>query len=241
MVSPYEELSQIYDEGWGFFAESYFRLVKELFRESFFRHRRILDVACGTGILALKLAQQGFSVVGLDSSPQMIALAQAKVKPGLSLFFEVQDMKELNVKEPFDLIFCTFDSINYLLSESDVAHFLVRVNSALKLSGFFMFDSVTEVLCEKHYRERSRRVGGVKFFEKSVYYPRRKTAITTFQFEDGSEEIHLQRPYGLKELTPLLHNNGFVICDKFSSPEGESYRPGSERLVCITRKKGYLY
>ncbi len=158
MVSPYEELSQIYDKGWGFFGESYFRLVKELFGESFFKHRRVLDVACGTGILALKLAQQGFFVVGLDSSPQMIALAQAKVKPGLSLFFKIQDMKELNVKEPFDLVFCTFDSINYLLSESDIAHFLARVNSALKLSGFFMFDSVTEVLCNKHYGERNRKV-----------------------------------------------------------------------------------
>ena len=238
MVSPYEKLSQIYDKGWGFFAESYFRLVKELFRESFFGHRRILDVACGTGVLALKLAQQGFFVVGLDSSPQMIALAQAKVNSGLSLFFEVQDMKELNVKEPFDLIFCTFDSINYLLSESDIAHFLARVNSALKLSGFFMFDSVTEVLCNKHYGERSRKVGGVRFLEKSSYYPRRKIAITTFQFEDGSEEIHLQKPYGLRELSPLLRNTGFIICDKFSSPEGELYRPGSERLVCITRKKG---
>jgi len=240
VVSPYEELSQIYDKGWGFFGESYFRLVKELFGESFFKHRRILDVACGTGILALKLAQHGFSVVGIDSSPQMIALAQAKVKPGLPVFFKVQDMKELDAKEPFDLIFCTFDSINYLLSESDIAHFLARVNSALKLSGFFMFDSVTEVLCNKHYGERSRKVGGVRFLEKSSYYPRRKIAITTFQFEDGSEEIHLQKPYGLRELAPLLRNSGFVICDKFSSPEGALYRPGSERLVCITRKKGRL-
>ncbi len=240
MVSPYEELSQIYDKGWGFFGQSYFRLVKELFRESFFSHRRILDVACGTGILALKLAQQGFSVVGIDNSPQMIALAQAKVKPELSLFFKVQDMKELNTKEPFDLIFCTFDSINYLLSEGDVAHFLARVNSALKSSGFFMFDSVTEVLCNKHYREHRRKVGGVRFLEKFGYYPRRKIAITTFQFEDGSEELHLQKPYGLRELAPLLYNSGFIICDKFSSPEGESYRSGSERLVCITRKKGRL-
>ncbi len=240
MVSPYEELSQIYDKGWGFFAESYFRLVKELFGESFLRHRRILDVACGTGVLALKLAQQGFFVVGLDSSTQMIALAQAKIDPGLSLFFEVQNMKELNVKEPFDLIFCTFDSINYLLSESDIAHFLARVNSALKLNGFFMFDSITEVLCNKHYGERSRKVDGVTFLERSSYHPRRKIAITTFQFKDGSEEIHLQKPYGLRQLAPLLRNTGFVICDKFSSPEGESYRHGSERLVCITRKKECL-
>lgn len=240
MASPYQELSQIYDKRWGFFANSYFRLVKELFRESFFRPRRILDVACGTGVLALKLAQEGFFVVGIDSSPEMISLAQAKVKPGLSLSFEVQDMKELKVEEPFDFIFCTFDSINYLLSESEIAHFLLRVNSALKWNGFFMFDSVTEVLCNKHYGERWRKVGRVKFLEKFSYYPRRKIAITTFQFKDGSEEIHLQKPYGLRELAPLLCNSGFIICDKFSSPEGESYRPGSERLVCITRKKGCL-
>jgi len=241
MLNPYQRLSQIYDEGWSFFADSYSGLVRELFSGGCFHHCRALDIACGTGTLALKLARQGFSVVGVDSSPEMIAVAQAKVEPELSLCFEVQNMEELDVKGPFDLILCTFDSLNYLLSEKDVAQFLDRVSSVLKLSGFFMFDSVTEAMYRnKHYKERSWELGGTRFLQKLSYNSRRKIAITRFQFEDGEEEIHLQKPYGLRELIPLLHNAGFVICDKFSGLKGESYQPGSERLIYITRKKGNL-
>ena len=129
------------------------------------------------------------------------------------------------------------NSVRYMIKDGGV---LARVNSALKLSGFFMFDSVTEVLCNKHYGERSRKLGGVRFLEKSSYYPRRKIAITTFQFEDGSEEIHLQKPYGLRELAPLLYNSGFVIYNRFSSPEGSYTDPGvSDWSVLLVRRNVY--
>jgi len=242
MASPYQRLSQIYDEGWSYFARSYFGLVKELFEDDYSFDRRVLDVACGTGTLALKLARQGFSVLGIDKSPEMIAVAnKAKVEPGLLISFEIQDMRQLNVKGTFDLALCTFDSINYLLSEEDLARYLTKISYALKVNGFFVFDSVTETLCKnKHCGGRFREFGEIRLRQKLSYDSKKRIATTRFIFGDGDQEVHLQKPYGLKELVPLLHEAGFVICDKFSSVKGEPYRNGNERLVCITRKKESL-
>jgi len=241
MASPYQTLSQIYDEGWSYFARSYFGLVKELFAESYSFGRRVLDVACGTGTLALKLARQEFSVLGVDKSPEMIAVARPTVEPGLLLSFEIQDMRQLNVKGVFDLALCTFDSINYLLSEEEVARYLTKISYALKVNGFFVFDSVTEnSFKNKHRKSQFREFGEIRFLQELSYDTKKRIATTRFIFEDGDEEIHLQKPYGLKELVPLLHEAGFVICDKFSTSNGKPYRNRSERLVCITRKKESL-
>lgn len=241
MASPYQRLSQIYDEGWSYFADSYFGLVKELFVDDYSFDRRVLDVACGTGTLALKLARQGFSVVGIDKSPEMIAVAKAKVESGLLLSFEIQDMRQLKVEGVFDLALCTFDSINYLLPEEEVARYLAKISHLLKLNGFFVFDSVTETSFRNKHREgQFREFGKTRFVQELSYDSKKRIATTRFIFEDGDEEIHLQKPYGLKELVPLLRNAGFVICDKFSTSDGKSYRKRSERLVCITRKKESL-
>ncbi len=40
--------------------------------------RRILDAGCGTGRVAIELARRGYSVVGVDADPRMLATAHAK-------------------------------------------------------------------------------------------------------------------------------------------------------------------
>src|SRR5215208_5518047 len=57
-------------------------LMGQYLREVLTRHpvadRRALDLACGTGTLALILADDGWEVVGLDSSAPMLAIARAR-------------------------------------------------------------------------------------------------------------------------------------------------------------------
>lgn len=67
---------------------------------------RVLDFGCGTGLLTEAMAVQGAQVVGLDVSPKMIAVLQAKIDGGLQGVTAVAGLLDA-VRGPFDLITCS--------------------------------------------------------------------------------------------------------------------------------------
>jgi 2-polyprenyl-3-methyl-5-hydroxy-6-metoxy-1,4-benzoquinol methylase len=90
-MKNYERLSGVYDLGWGDFAPQYLNLIDWLLREQGIHQARILDIACGTGILAIALSKRGHRVHGVDVSPKMIAVAESKSAGMANISFEVQD------------------------------------------------------------------------------------------------------------------------------------------------------
>lgn len=70
--------------------------------------RMVLDIGCGTGSLSLVLAGLGYQVTGIDLSPEMIALAQAKVAAAHhSVTFKVMDAAFPQFPpQQFDAIVC---------------------------------------------------------------------------------------------------------------------------------------
>ena len=152
MMKPYQRLSQVYDTGWGDFSEQYSGWINELLRERGLVQAKVIDLACGTGTLALDLAKCGHVVRGIDISPEMISRARAKAKAaGLAnISFEVQDIIRFEVDGMFDLATCTFDSINYIRKLPDLRKMITRVASTLCEGGLFIFDSNTKRLYQSH-------------------------------------------------------------------------------------------
>jgi 2-polyprenyl-3-methyl-5-hydroxy-6-metoxy-1,4-benzoquinol methylase len=140
-MKNYERLCRVYDLGWGDFARQYLNLINWLLREQGIRQARILDIACGTGILAIALAKRGHHVHGVDVSPRMIAVAESKSAGMANISFEVQDMKRFRAIGSYDLVTCTFDALNYVLREDTLKGLFDRVASALGRSGLYVFDS----------------------------------------------------------------------------------------------------
>ncbi len=76
--------------------------------------RRILDLACGTGIPPLELARRGYEVVGLDLPGEMLAVARRKAKKeGLKVEFIRGNALEIDFEEEFDAVTMFFSSITY--------------------------------------------------------------------------------------------------------------------------------
>lgn len=233
----YERLSQVYDLDWGEFAKKYVSLINELLDERSLDCVRILDLACGTGSLCAVLAKQGHSVVGIDSSPEMIEKARSRLRKKHDAFFDVQEMSRFSVDGTFDLVTCTFDSINYLLTPKELKGAIGRISGVMKEAGLFIFDSDTHRHYLNHHQgEYHRQLGGESFVQKCTYDPEKLIATTIFEFPDGAVEIHLQRPYDLPELKPMLAEAGLSVIYAYAHFDKTPFDRSSERLICVTER-----
>lgn len=67
--------------------------------------RSALDVGCGDGLLARALARRGMAVTAIDVAAQMIALAQARSQPGVSVDYRVADVMHTATLAPnYDVV-----------------------------------------------------------------------------------------------------------------------------------------
>jgi len=100
----------------------------------------VLELACGTGRVTIPIAQAGVEVVGLDSSPEMLAVAQQRVA---QLSPEVKerirllegDMRDFSLDEHFALIMIPFRSFLLLLSVEDQKQALRNIYRHLHPDG----------------------------------------------------------------------------------------------------------
>lgn len=111
------ENAQLYDASvpdWLGEVEFYNQLLNEIALQS----KSVLEVACGTGRIAVRLAQQGVRVVGIDLSADFLAGAHAK-SAGLNVRWEQADMRHFDLAEKFDLIIIPGHSFQFMLTPAD--------------------------------------------------------------------------------------------------------------------------
>jgi SAM-dependent methyltransferase len=138
--AAYEVLAPYYDDFTsGYQYEQWVAAIEERALALGLRGRRALDLACGTGNSTGPLLARGYSVLGCDISPAMIAEARRKY-PGQADSFLVADMRELPALGQFDLVLCLDDAVNYLLSADDLSAAFSGVARLLSPSGIFVFD-----------------------------------------------------------------------------------------------------
>ena len=101
---------------------------------------RLLDIACGTGNHATGLARMGWAVLGVDRSPEMLQIAEAKAE-GLPVRFMQRDMQDLEIPESgFDAAICLFDSIGYAVTNEAIARTLAGIRRNVRPDGLFLVE-----------------------------------------------------------------------------------------------------
>jgi len=136
-MTQYCKLADIYDFlVAGIDYEEWADYIEEILRRHGLSVKRVADLACGTGNTTLPLAARGYEVYGIDLAPAMLAKAQSKLQAqaaslGAGPCFLEQDMRELSLPVPMDLITCYHDGLNYITSPPDLGRVFRRVFSSL--------------------------------------------------------------------------------------------------------------
>ncbi|MEW2440814.1 class I SAM-dependent methyltransferase [Micromonospora marina] len=100
----------------------------------------VLELAVGTGRVALPLAARGLAVEGVEASPEMVA--QLRAKPGgADMPVAVGDMADVPVAGPYRLVFLVFNTLFNLVSEERQAACFRNVARVLAPGGAFVIET----------------------------------------------------------------------------------------------------
>lgn len=209
----------------------------------------VLDLGCGTGTLTELLARAGFDMIGVDSSEEMLEIAQSKKeKSGSDILYLLQDMREFELYGTVAAVVSVCDSLNYLTEYEDLVRTFRLVNNYLDPGGVFIFDLNTEYKYRELLGERTiaENREDQSFIWDNYYDEDQKIneyGLTLFIKEESGlyrkqEEFHYQRAYSMEEVRQALSEAGmeFVAAyDAFTrEPPGET----SGRVYVIARERG---
>lgn len=111
---------------------------RELAAEATRHDSAVLEVACGTGRIAIPLAQEGHGVVGLDASPWMLAVAQQKSHGLKNLRWIQADMRSFHLGETFARVVIPGHSFQHLTTAEDQVACLRCLKTHLRPGGLLV-------------------------------------------------------------------------------------------------------
>lgn len=204
-----------------------------------------VDLACGTGSVALLLAEEMDRVIGVDMSEEMltVALQRAQEQENRPLFV-CQMLQELQLDRAVDLAVCALDGLDYILDPADCCEAIRRVYKALNPGGIFIFDVNTP--------EKLRAMDGQVFLDEDddVYCVWRgefdeQTNICSYGMDlfqrrgdvwQRSFEEHREYAYTVEQLTEYLRSAGFTHIRVYADGKLEAPKAGEQRIYFSARK-----
>ena len=209
------------------------------------RPRSAIDLACGTGSVALLPAQQYDRVIGVDMSEEMLTVAQQRAyEQEKRPLFICQMLQQLRLPVAVDLAVCALDGLDYILNPADCKEAIARVYRALNPGGIFIFDVNTP--------EKLRAMDGQVFLDEDddVYCVWRGEfdeasniccyGMDLFQRQGNawyrSFEEHREYAYTVEQLTEYLKSAGFTHIRVYADGKLEAPGAGEQRIYFSARK-----
>ena len=235
--------------------EAWADYVDEIIQEHHPKAEKVMELACGTGSVALSLEELGYyKVTGTDLSPQMIEVAQQKAR-----LFEVDvdffdmDFTNITTDKKFDAIYSVFDSVNYLHSEQEIIKMLTQCRNILFDDGILIFDFSTptnSVQSVDYLNNEEAQQGNLRFFRTSDYNHDTRIHTNTFEIEKLSDdkkqvierfkEIHQQKNYTLEEMLSILEQTPYHLLATYGDFDLHDATNNSARITVVLQCQKHL-
>jgi SAM-dependent methyltransferase len=211
----------------------------------------VLEIACGTGRVALHLARLGYEVTGLDISSEMLDLARAKSTPDLKLEWRQGDMADFELGRLYALIFCAITSFAHLTESEGQASCLAACARHLLPGGRLVLDLrfpdpayYEEISSHVLFRWRQQLPSGEflsKFTVERLHLSEQRREITVFyDLETASGVQRAVTQYDLRDMFPyeaelVLHAAGFEVEAIYGAYDGQEFDDASDRMIYVAR------
>ena len=206
---------------------------------------RILDLPCGHGRIARRLAAMGAQVTGIDRSELFLEHARNDARQhGVDVDYQIGDMRTLSVAGAFDVVLNWFTSFGY---EDDDAlrTLLARMHRALVPGGRLLLETINlhqrnlQSDETSHTKELVTDEGTHFLIDRSHYDPH-DGRIHARRFITRSGQPTRMIPWQLRlfpltELKSWLLDAGFANVQAFGV-DGEVFRCDSERLIVVAQR-----
>ena len=239
LASSYDRLTQDVN------YEAIVAFYHEILKKEAVRPRSAIDLACGTGSVALLLARQYDRVIGVDMSEEMLTVAFQRGQQQEKMpMFICQKLQQLRLPRAVDMAVCALDGLDYILDPKDCKEAIRRVYHALNPGGIFIFDVNTP--------EKLRSMDGQVFLDEDddVYCVWRgefdedtnicSYGMDLFQREGESWyrsfEEHKEYAYTVSQLTDFLKAAGFTHIRVYADGKLEAPQAGEQRIYFSARK-----
>ncbi|MDD2804991.1 MAG: class I SAM-dependent methyltransferase [Elusimicrobiales bacterium] len=211
----------------------------------------VLELACGTGRLAIPFSKAGVDITGLDLAAPMLALARKKAAAaGQKINFIRGDARNFRLARKFKLIFIAFNSMQHLGRRQDLEGLFASVRRHLAPGGRFLLDVFNpdpryltrdqeELLPVAYYNDPSGP-GKVLVNEQYSYDKAAQTSRIVWHFRRERDGRTVKKRVNLRcffpeELLALLHYNGFRVAARYGGFKREPFDAGSTRQVLVCR------
>jgi SAM-dependent methyltransferase len=244
LAQPYSQFVAAYDRMVG--DEFFLRLRRSfetLVARYGIRFGSAADIGCGTGQFACYLNRcWSVPVFAVDKSREMLCAARRRCRgPGVS--FLRQDIRNLCLPRPVDLVTANFDTMNHLVAVSDLRRACRRVARNLRPGGHFYFDLVTP--CRPLNGLRAYRRAHCTAFQSLEQRVRWEPADRLIHIQVVHRradcphpvlERHLERAYGPGAAGRELFDAGFIVRGVHNEETLEPADHCPPRLVIVAQK-----
>lgn len=228
--------------------EAWADYVDEIIQEHHPDAENIMELACGTGSIALSLDELGYySVTGTDLSLQMIEVARQKaVENQQDVHFYDMDFTNITTSETFDVIYSVFDSINYLHSSNEILKMLSECRKILAPDGLLIFDFSTptnSLQSVDYLNNEEAQKENLRFFRTSSYDHQSKIHTNIFEIERLSDdkkqvieqfkEVHQQKNYTLQEMLTILKQTPYHLLATYGDFDLHNATNNSARITVV--------